>query len=181
MSDQDQLLASLNAGRGELLGAVEGLTDEQAAVKPAGGGWSALECVEHVAAAETLLLRRLKTQSVVVPEELSRDREAALYARLASRGKKVEAPEFVRPTGRFATLGEAVGAFLDARERTVEWLKKCDFDLRLRAVEHPLLGQASAYEFILIMAAHPARHARQILEGRGLQPQYSPRILSSGS
>jgi hypothetical protein len=168
VSDRDQLLASLNAGRDELLGAVEGLADEHAAVKPAGGGWSALECVEHVAAAETLLLRRLKTQSVAVQEELSRDREAALYARLTSRDRKVEAPEFVRPTGRYTNLGEAVGAFLDARERTVAWLEKCDFDLRLRAVEHPLLGKASAFEFVLIMAAHPARHARQILEGRGL-------------
>jgi hypothetical protein len=43
MSDRDQLLASLNAGRGELLAAVEGMTDQEAAAKPAGGGWSALE------------------------------------------------------------------------------------------------------------------------------------------
>lgn len=166
MSDRDQLLASLNAGRGELLAAVEGMTDQEAAAKPAGGGWSALECVEHVATAETLLLRRLKTQSVAVEEEMSREREPVLYARLAARDRKVEAPAFVHPKGRYTTLGEAVGAFLDARERTVEWLEKCDFDLRRRAVEHPLMGPASAYEFILIMAAHPARHAHQIQEGR---------------
>ena len=166
MSDRDQLLASLNAGRGDLLAAVEGLTDEQAAIKPADGGWSALECVEHVATAETRMFRRL-TQSVAVEEELSREREPALYTRLATRGRKFEAPEHVRPTGRYATFGEAVGAFLDARERTVKWLDSCDFDLRRRSVVHPLLGPASAYELILIMAAHPARHARQIQEGRG--------------
>ena len=165
MSDRDELMATLNAGRGELLAAVEGMTDEQAAVKPAGGGWSALECVEHVAAAETLMYRRLK-QSVAVEEELGREREAVLYARLAARGRKVEAPQLTHPKGRYATLGEAVGAFLDARAHTVKWLDKCDFDLRRRATEHPVLGPASAYELILIMAAHPARHARQILEGR---------------
>ena len=170
MNDRDQLLAGLNAGRGELLAAVEEMTDEQAAVKPADGGWSALECVEHVATAETLMLRRL-TQSVAVQEELSREREAVLYTRLAARGHKFQAPESVRPTGRYNTLGEAVGAFLDARERTVEWLGKCDFDLRRRAVEHPALGPASAYELLLIMAAHPARHARQIQEGRGGNPR----------
>ena len=168
MSDRDELLASLNAGRGELLAAVEGMTDEQAATKPADGGWSALECAEHVAIVETLLLRRLKTQSVALEEELSRDLEAALYARLAAlRGRKVEAPEFAHPKGRYPTLGEAVGAFLDAREHTVRWLESCDFDLRRRMVEHPLLGPVRAYEFILIMAAHTARHARQIQEGRG--------------
>jgi hypothetical protein len=167
MSDRDQLLASLNAGRGELLGAVEGMTDEQAAVKPAVGGWSALECVEHVATVETLMLRRLTTQTVALQEELSREREPVLYARIATRSHKVEAPELVHPKGRYTTLADAVGAFLDARERTVNWLEKCDFDLRRRAVEHPAVGPASAYEFVLIMAAHPARHARQIQEGRG--------------
>src|ERR1035441_1634686 len=93
MSDPDHLLASLNAGRGELLAAVEGVTDEQAGVKPAGGGWSVLEIVEHVAIGEKMLLRLLKTRSAVVEEEMSRGREAMLYERLATRGKKVEAPE----------------------------------------------------------------------------------------
>ena len=163
MSDRDRLLASLNAGRGELLAAVEGMTDEQADAKPAGGGWSALECAEHVAIGEKILLRLLKAHSEGVEEELSRGPEAML----ASRGRKFEAPEVTRPAGRYATLGEAVGAFLDARERTVKWLESCDVDLRRRAVDHPLMGKVSAYEFILIMAAHPARHARQIQEGRG--------------
>lgn len=167
MSDQDQLLASLNAGRGEFLAAVEGMTDEQAATKAAGGGWSALECVEHVAAVETLALRRLATQSAAIQEEWSRQREPVLYELVATRSQKLNAPEFVRPTGRYPTLGDAVGAFLDAREHTLRWVEKCDFDLRRRTVEHPTFGPVSAYEFILIIAAHPARHARQIQEGRG--------------
>ena len=166
MSDRDELLAKLNAGRGEVLAAVEGLTDEQAAVHPAGGGWSALECLEHVAAVETVLLRRLQTQSSDVAEELSREREPELYARISTRSPKLQAPEMVYPKGRFTTVGEAVGAFLDTRERTLEWLAKCDFDLRRRVVNHPAVGPASAYEFVLIMAGHPARHAAQILEIR---------------
>ena len=36
MSDRDELLVSLNSGRSELLAAVEGITDEQAAAKPVG-------------------------------------------------------------------------------------------------------------------------------------------------
>lgn len=167
MTDRDQLLASLNAGRSDLLGAVEGMTDEQAAVKPASGGWSAVECVEHIATAETRMLRRLTTQSVAVEEELSREREPVLYARLAARGQKFEAPEPVHPKGRYPTLSEAVGAFLDAREHTVKWLESCEIDLRRHTLEHPALGPASAYEYILIMAAHAARHARQIQQGRG--------------
>ena len=166
MSDRDELVERLNAGRDEFLAAVEGMTDEQAAVRPAGGGWSALENAEHVAISEVLLLRLLTRRSVALEEEMSREREAVLYARVATRGRKLEAPEFAHPKGRYATLGEAVSAFLGAREHTVRWLETCDFDLRRRSVEHPLLGPASGYELILIMAAHAARHALQIQEGR---------------
>lgn len=172
MNDRDQLLASLNAGRGELLAAVEGMTDEQAAVKPEGGGWSALDCLEHVAIVETLSLRRLSSQSVELAQEASREREPVLYARIATRTGKVEAPELVQPKGRYTTISDAVGAFLDARERTVKWLDNCDFDLRRRAVEHPALGTVSAFEFVLVIAGHTARHARQIQEGRRRKAPY---------
>jgi len=166
MNDREELLEKLNAGRGDLLGAVEGMTNEQAALRPADGGWTPLEILEHVATVETLLLRRLQTQSSDIAEELGREREPELYARISTRSHKIQAPELVHPKGRFTTVGDAVGAFLDARERTLQWLARCDFDLRRRAVEHPALGPASAYEFVLIMAAHPARHAAQIHEGR---------------
>jgi hypothetical protein len=166
MNDREELVAKLNAGRGDLLASVEGLTNEQAAMRPADGGWTPLECLEHVATVETLLLRRVQTQSTELPAELGREREPELYARISTRSHKVQAPELVHPKGRFTTVSDAVGAFLDARERTLQWLAKCDFDLRRRAVEHPALGPASAYEFVLIMAAHPARHAAQIQEGR---------------
>jgi len=166
MSDREELLAKLNAGRGDLLAAVEGLTDAEAAIRPPDGGWTPLECLEHVATVETLLLRRLQTQSSDIPEELGREREPELYARISTRSLKIQAPELAHPKGRFKTVSDAVGAFLDARERTLHWLATRDFDMRRRAVEHPALGPASAYEFVLIMAAHPARHAAQIQETR---------------
>jgi hypothetical protein len=169
MSDKDHLLVTLNAGRDELLAAVEGLTDEQGATRPPDGGWSASECAEHLAIVETALLRRIKANSVAMEEELSRQREAELFTRTAARGTKLQAPELARPSGRYATLGDAVAGFLAARERTMRWLESCDFDLRRRAAEHPLLGQVSVYEMVLIMAGHPARHARQIVESRGQQ------------
>ena len=170
MNDQDRLLECLEAGRLELLSAIEGMSDEEAAAKPADGGWSALENVEHVAITEKLMLRRLAMQPVALVQEMSREREAVLYARISTRGRKVEAPESAQPKGRYATVGDAVAAFLRTRERTLQWLEKCQFDLRSHAVEHPAVGPATVYEFLLIMAAHPARHAHQIQEGRAPGP-----------
>ncbi len=166
MSDQDRLLECLEAGRLELLSAIEGMSDEEAAAKPVGGGWSALENVEHVAITEKLMLRRLAMKPVALVHQMSREREAVLYSRISTRGRKVEAPESVQPKGSYATLAEAVAAFLRTRERTLQWLETCQFDLRSHAMEHPAVGPATAFEYILIMAAHAARHAHQIRDGR---------------
>ena len=167
MNDRELLLDRLAAGRDELLAAVEGMTDEQASATPACGGWTALGCLEHVATVDTLMLRRLRTESTVVEAEMSRDREAMLYDAIAGRARKVQAPELVHPTGRYATLHEAVQGLRTARERTRRWVAECEWDLRRRSVEHPAFGVVSAYEMVLIGAAHAARHARQIVEGRG--------------
>ena len=149
----------------ELLSAVEGMTDEEAAVKPAGGGWSAWKPGARRYRGNAVL-RRL---SVAVCRIAARGEPGARAGALRAychSSRQVEAPESAQPKGRYTTLSDAVGAFLDAASVPLQWLENCDFDLRRRAVEHPALGPASAYEFILIMAAHPARHARQIREGR---------------
>jgi hypothetical protein len=58
MTDRHELLEKLRSGRDEFLASVDGVTEEQAAAKPA-AGWSILECAEHVAIVEENLRRRL--------------------------------------------------------------------------------------------------------------------------
>src|ERR1039458_2550282 len=74
-----------------------------------------------------------------------------------------------RPTGRFATLAEAVESFLATRERTVRFVETCDEDLRSKPMTHPLMGIVNCHEALLSIAVHPRRHALQISEiGSGL-------------
>lgn len=47
----------MEQSRDNFLCPLEGVTEEQARVKPSGGGWSILDCVEHVAIAEWGMLR----------------------------------------------------------------------------------------------------------------------------
>src|ERR1035438_6708293 len=98
MTDRDELLVSLNAGRDEFLASVDGVTEEQAAAKPV-TGWSILECAEHVAVAEEYLRRRLMEQATPTGSEMSRDREAFISAVAANRGRKIQAPEVAQPSG----------------------------------------------------------------------------------
>lgn len=54
--------------------------------------------------------------------------------------------------------------FLASRESTIQFAANCTEDLRSKLTTHPLLGTVNCYETLLLMAAHPLRHAKQIQE-----------------
>ena len=165
MTDRDQLLEKLNSGRDAFLASVEDVTEEQAKARPV-TGWSILECAEHVAIVEENLRRRLMYQATPTGSEMSREREAFFAAVAANRGRKITAPEAARPCGRFATLREAVECFCRNWEQTVAYIAACQDDLRRLTADHPMIGAASGQEIIILMMAHPFRHAAQIWELR---------------
>jgi DinB superfamily len=165
MSDRDQLLEQLNAGRDELLASLDGVTEEQAAARPL-AGWSILECAEHVAIVEENLRRRLMEQATPTESEMSREREAFIAAVAANRGRKVQAPAVAQPSGRFATLSEAVECFCLNRQQTIAYIASCQEDLRRLTMDHPMIGAVSGQETLILMMAHPFRHAKQIQEMR---------------
>jgi DinB superfamily len=165
MTDRVQLLEQLNSGRDEFLASVEGVTEEQAKAKPV-TGWSILECAEHVAIVEENLRRRLMDQATPTGSEMSREREAFFAAVAANRGRKIQAPEVAHPCGRFATLAEAVECFCRNREQTIVYIASCQEDLRRLTADHPMIGAASGQEIIILMMAHPFRHAQQVRELR---------------
>ncbi len=125
-----------------------------------------MDCVEHVAIAEYHLLNSVCQAQDVAGAPFPREREAQIRAVAADRSRKIPAPEAARPAGRFATLRDAVDAFLAARARTLDYAASCDGDLRLRIAKHPILGEANCYEMLLIISGHSYRHAGQIEEIR---------------
>ena len=173
MNGRDQLLEKLNSGRDEFLASVEGVTEQQAAAKPV-TGWSILECAEHVAIVEEYLRRRLMEQATPTESGMSREREALIAAVAANRGRKIQAPEVAQPCGRFTTLREAVECFCRNREQTIAYIASCQDDLRRLTTDHPLIGAASGQEIIILMMAHPIRHAQQVRELRGGRQESVP-------
>jgi uncharacterized damage-inducible protein DinB len=166
-SEKQEMLALLAAGRHALLDAVDGIGEEQASRRPAAGGWSVLECVEHVALVEEYLLARLLEGRTAADTGINPAREGRIAKRAADRTRPVAAPEAVHPTGKYATVRDAVAAFFATRERTIRYLEACDEDLRGKVTTHPLIGTVNCQETLVMMAAHPKRHAEQIREMRG--------------
>jgi len=70
------------------------------------------------------------------------------------------------PTGRFATLTDAVARFRELRAHTIEFVAACRADLRDVEVPHPIGGLVTGQECLALLAIHPARHAAQIREVR---------------
>ena len=161
-----EIVNALQRGQEALLAALEGITEELAAKRAAQERWSTLECVEHLALAEDYLRSRILQAEHAGSPVVNKRREAAILARGADRTRPLVSPEAVRPTGRFASLSDALRYFLDSRAETIRYLENCSGDLRSMVTTHPLLGSVNCQETLLLIAVHPERHARQIDEIR---------------
>jgi hypothetical protein len=150
--------------------AVSGLSEVQARFKPNSARWSVEEIVEHVAVAEHGMYRFIADlhERSTDPHEAE---SAATLARTSDRkNMPLECPERARPKQRFAGLTQALKQFLDNRARTIEFVKNCDDDLRLRLIHHPA-GLLNARDCLTILTYHPARHVEQIAELKA-DPQF---------
>jgi DinB family protein len=170
--EKQALLASLNDGREALGRALSGVNDEIASRKPpfrdpSSPAWSILECVEHMVQSERYLLTRLHAAKLS-PEPFEKSRRAAKIAALAAdRSRRIEAPAPAHPRGRYATLAEALAAFDATRAEVKRYLEQSTGDLNCWITDHPLIpGPVTCRETLIMIAAHPARHAEQILEIR---------------
>lgn len=164
--EKTDILQLLEQGSSAMLAALAGFDEAAAARRPGPERWSALECAEHVAVVEETLLRLVSSAEAAAEPTTGRGREALIVRVGADRSRRIDAPERVRPTGRYATLAEAVSAFQLARAETLRFVASCTEDLRGRSMDHPRLGRVTAQEGLLLLAMHPARHARQVAEIR---------------
>ena len=169
--ERETALGLLARSRQALLDAVEGVTEQQARWKPAPDRWSILEYVEHLAVSDDALValveRTLQSPPQEETEEQRRAREKKIRETPVPRGAN-RAPEALRPSERFASLGEALAAFLAARERTVEYARATQADLRRHFSPHPVLGPLDAYQWLSGNARHAETHAAHVREIRAM-------------
>jgi hypothetical protein len=160
-----ELNAALLEGSRALRDSVAGVSEDDALVKPDPASWSVRDCVEHLVLVERGLAGRVMAAepSEPLPEDPAR---AARGSRVADRSAKVEAPEHVRPTGRFATVAEALEAFDAARRDTLAFVAAHHADLGARTIRHPAFGPLTGHEALRVLASHVHRHVAQIREIR---------------
>jgi hypothetical protein len=164
-TDRARLLEALRQGGEAFLGSVDGVDEAACRLRPAENRWSVLECAEHVAVAEEVML------GLVTGERKARDpegpkRDDRILRSGTDRSTRFDASDQSQPRGRFSTVSEAVAHFRATRQRTLRLVEQTGEDLRAREVTHPhrAVGVISTYECLLLMGAHAQRHALQIEE-----------------
>src|SRR5215471_15770890 len=73
-------------------------------------------------------------------------------------------PDALAPKGKFKTPDEAIAEFTARRGRHIEYARTTTDDLRAHFSPCPGGTKLDAYQFLLLTAAHSARHTAQIKE-----------------
>ena len=168
--EREAAVAELEASRRRLLAALDGLTGDQWSRRPGPDRWSIADCAEHVAAAELPLARLFASGVRVEPSEEERreirGKDEFVRGYLRDRSRRDEAPERIRPKGRFANREETIRAFEERRAANLAYVLETSEPLRDRFGPHPFAGVIDGYQWVLFLAAHTDRHAAQIQEIR---------------
>ena len=165
---KEELLKYMQKTRKDFQKSVKGLSEAQLNFKAAPDKWSVKEVSEHIALAESFLGdSTMKMMSAPAADQKGDmvGKEDQLVAGLTDRSKKFQAPEPLKPIGKWATEKDIVKAFNEARDKNIDFVKKTqESDLRSHLQDSPLGGKLDAHEWELFMAGHTARHIKQIEE-----------------
>jgi hypothetical protein len=168
-AERETALKSLQATHDAFLKSIAGLSEKQWRFKPAPDRWSVAEVAEHIAVSESALLGLVQKQIMMTPANPDKRPEVAgkdelVLQKVPDRSRKAQAPEFLKPTNRWATREETVKAFEDGRKATMDYVRTTNDDLRDHFGPNPNLGPLDAYQWILLISAHSERHTKQIEE-----------------
>jgi len=166
---REVVLGELQSTTDGFLATVAGLTPAQWAWVPAPGRWSVGLTAEHITVVlrgvGKLLSQKLLQMPLPATDDgrISDDRVVTL---MFNRNQTIQAPEAVRPTGRWGSGEDCVAAFREARDGMMQWVAGNTEDLRRFGAPHPIMGTLDGVQWLLFVAAHTERHTRQIQETR---------------
>lgn len=166
--EREFALKQFETTRDNFLKSIAGLSQKQWTFKPAPDRWSVAEVAEHITVSESTIfgLVQKTMQSPAAPEKRDqvKGKDQLILQRMPDRSHKAQAPEILRPTGRWSTEADLIKAFEDARKSNMDYIRTTNDDLRDHFFDHPAFGTLDGYQWLLLIATHSARHTAQIEE-----------------
>ena len=155
--------------REKFLATAEGVSDGQANFKPSENHWSIRELLHHVCSVEGMTAKLMANMSKQAKENnlpADADPDGSVLNSLESHQQtfkqKFQAPERVVPINALP-LAESLCKMNEVRAKLLEPLDElCKYDVSSLQYPHPALGPINAYQWLMVMGAHEARHRAQI-------------------
>ena len=160
--EREFVVAHLSTNRERMLAAIDSLTQAQWNFKPDADTWSVAECCEHVVLVECMILQSVQEAPELAELPDVAGKEQIILQRVPSAKRKVTAPEFARPNGRWAGGDDLTGAFASARRASIEFAAGSRDPLRWKVAPHFILGLLDGYQWLIFLGSHCERHIRQV-------------------
>lgn len=167
-NDKDFLLNYFEETTKNLEDKISGLSEEQMHFKPSEEQWSVSQCVEHIVLTEKMLFEMNKTE-MEKPENPERKgevkvRDEELLEGMKDRSQKFKAGEDLTGKGKYNSPEEALTDFKKQRQVVLEYIKKTPLENFRNHISDSPYGPVDAYQSMLFLAGHSARHTLQIEE-----------------
>ena len=163
--ERDAIVKGLERTAEAFQSAAEAIPQQAWEVARAEGKWTPAQIAEHLILVEQQLKQMLREKLLTGPEvERSADQEKLdqrVPEAVLNPNRRPEAPPSMRPTGRWNSREEALRAFAEERQQTIEYVRATQDPLRSHRVPHSL-GNLDGHHWLLLLVAHTERHTRQL-------------------
>jgi hypothetical protein len=171
--DREFALKYMNDTKADFVKQLTGLSDAQLNFRASEGRWTIAEIAEHIIVVENALMGMFNAPNAAKSlkcEDVPRIGDTALILAITNRGQKFQAPEQVRPNGRWKTKEDLLANFEKTRGATIEYLKANKADLRSTFIQSPM-GTIDSLQGLLFLTGHSDRHLAQLKEVKA-DPKY---------
>lgn len=166
MIDAAAAVARFEQSTGSFLELLDGVSEREWRLRPAGETWSLAETVEHVVLANRSIHATLQ-QLLTAPLSASAARfdDAAISSDMFTTAAPPP-PGAGEPKGRFTTCEQGLAALIEVRDKLTASAREARAELRAHGLPHPVFGLFDGVQWILFAAAHTDNHLPQL---RGLR------------
>lgn len=153
----------LKETRGELLGILNGLREDQFNKRKDPYSWSVSQVCQHISKTEELYVVAIK-RGLKSKEDSFIENKSLEF--LLDRSKKLEAPDIVKPTDEVLKYQEIIDKLNDSREKLNDLLNTIEDPslLSRRHFIHPVFKEMLLIEWVRSLYLHEQRHINQINE-----------------
>ena len=159
--ERQRLLAHMEMTAAWLADEISPLNPAQFHFRPAPGGWSVAEVLEHLVVVAPIYRADLLAALKQAPRERSATADADILWYGIDRSRREQAIPPERPPGRLRDVRAALEAYRKHHDRLLEYVKTTRDNLRSHVVDRQ---GCDAYQWALLISTHEQRHILQIRE-----------------